>query len=105
MYRDWEFDKSGLELISFSLNLDFSKKVKEKIDSRNEVNTNITVLDQQIAEQKKKNELELLKTEQALIRSRGLTPEILQERPISKWNGVLPSTYSGGQLPFVKTVK
>lgn len=100
-----EFDKSGLELISFSLNLDFSKKVKAKIDSRNEVNTNITVLDQQIAEQKKKNELELLKTEQALIRSRGLTPEILQERSISKWNGVLPSTYSGGQLPFVKTVK
>ena len=51
-----EFDKSGLELLSFSLNLDFSKKVKAKIDSRNEVNTNITVLDQQIGEQKKKNE-------------------------------------------------
>ena len=22
-----------------------------------------------------------------------------------KWNGVLPSTYSGNSLPFVKTVK
>lgn len=100
-----EFEKSGLELISFSLNLDFSQKVKAKIDSRNEVNTNISVLDQQIAEQKKRNELEQLKTEQAIIRSKGLTNEILQERAISKWNGVLPSTYSGGNLPFVKTVK
>ena len=100
-----EFEKSGLTLISFSLNLDFSTKVKAKIDSRNEVNTNISVLDQQIAEQRKRNELEQLKTEQAVIRSRGLTNEILQERTISKWNGVLPSTYSGGNLPFVKTVK
>lgn len=100
-----EFEKSGLELISFSLNLDFSKKVKAKIDSRNEVNTNISVLDQQIAEQRKRNELEQLKTEQALIRSRGLTQEILQERAIQRWNGVLPSTYSGGALPFVKNVK
>ena len=100
-----EFDKSGLELISFSLNLDFSKKVKAKIDSRNEVNTNVSVLDQQIIEQRKRNELESLKTEQAVIRSKGLTQEILQEQALDKWNGVLPSTYSGGSLPFVKNVK
>jgi hypothetical protein len=99
-----EFEKSGLELISFSLNLDFSKKVKAKIDSRNEVNTNISVLDQQIAEQKKRNELEALKTEQNKIRSAGITPQLLQEKAINKWNGHLPSTYSGGSLPFVKTV-
>lgn len=99
-----EFEKSGLELISFSLNLDFSKKVKAKIDSRNEVNTNISVLDQQIAEQRKRNELEALKTEQNKIRSAGITPQLLQEKAINKWNGHLPSTYSGGSLPFVKTV-
>lgn len=99
-----EFEKSGLELISFSLNLDFSKKVKEKIDSRNEVNTNISVLDQQIAEQKKRNELEALKAEQNKIRSAGITPQLLQEQAIKKWNGKLPSTYSGGNLPFVKAV-
>lgn len=99
-----EFEKSGLELISFSLNLDFSRKVKAKIDSRNEVNTNISVLDQQIAEQKKRNELEALKTEQNKIRSAGITPQLLQEQAIRKWNGRLPSTYSGGSLPFVKTV-
>ena len=100
-----EFDKSGLELISFSLNLDFSNKVKAKIDSRNEVNTNISVLDQQISEQRKKNELETLKTEQSIIRSRGLTPEVLQEKAINRWNGVLPTTYAGNSLPFVKAVK
>jgi regulator of protease activity HflC (stomatin/prohibitin superfamily) len=99
-----EFEKSGLELISFSLNLDFSQKVKDKIDSRNEVNTNISVLDQQIAEQKKRNELEILRAEQNKIRSAGITPQILQEQAIKKWNGVLPSTYSGGSLPFVKAV-
>lgn len=99
-----EFEKSGLELISFSLNLDFSRKVKAKIDSRNEVNTNISVLDQQIAEQKKRNELEALKTEQNKIRSAGITPQILQEQAIRKWNGKLPTTMAGNNLPFVKTV-
>jgi hypothetical protein len=100
-----ELEKAGLELISFSLNLDFSNKVKAKIDSRNEVNTNVSVIDQRIIEQKKKNELEALITEQALIRSRGLTPEILQEKAINRWNGVLPATFAGNSLPFVKNIK
>lgn len=100
-----EFAKRGLELKTFSCQLEFSQKVTEKIDSRNEVNTNITVLDQQIEEQRKRNELASLQAEAAVIRSRGLTPEILQEQAIDKWNGVLPSTWSGTGLPFVKTVK
>jgi hypothetical protein len=99
-----EFDKVGLHLISFSANLDFSDKVKAKLDTRNEVNTNLSVLDQQILEQRKKNELEALKAEQNIIRSRGITPQILNEYAIDKWDGRLPSTYSGGSLPFVKTV-
>lgn len=99
-----EFEKSGLELISFSLNLDFSDKVKAKIDNRNEVNTNISVLDQQIVEQKKRNELETLKAEANKIRSAGITPQILQEQAIEKWNGVLPTTVSGGNIPLVKSL-
>lgn len=82
-----EFENRGLRLISLSCQLDFSDKVKNKIDNRNEVNTNISVLDQQIEEQKKRNELEALKTEQALIESRGLTKEILMARFIEKWDG------------------
>ena len=98
-----EFEKRGLQLISFSSQLEFSQKVKDKIDSRNEVNTNLSVLDQQIAEQKKRNELEELKTQQAIIKSRGLTKEILQQQFIEKWNGKTPLY---GALPqFVTMTK
>lgn len=87
---DKEFEKRGLQLLTFSAQLEFSEKVREKIDSRNEVNTNISVLDQQIEEQKKLNELEELKTAQAIIRSRGLTKEILYKQFIDKWDGKTP---------------
>ena len=87
---DKEYEKRGLQLLTFSAQLEFSDKVREKIDSRNEVNTNISVLDQQIEEQKKRNELEQLKTEQALIQSRGLTKEILYQQFIDKWDGTSP---------------
>lgn len=98
-----EFEKRGLQLISFSSQLEFSQKVKDKIDSRNEVNTNLSVIDQQIAEQKKRNELEELKTQQAIIKSRGLTKEILQQQFIEKWDGKTPLY---GALPqFVTMTK
>lgn len=97
-----EFEKRGLQLISFSSQLEFSQKVKDKIDSRNEVNTNLSVLDQQIAEQKKRNELEELKTQQAIIRSRGLTKEILQQQFIEKWDG--KSSLYGVAPDFVKVI-
>jgi hypothetical protein len=98
-----EFDKRGLQLLTFSAQLEFSDKVKEKIDSRNEVNTNISVLDQQIEEQKKLNELEQLKTEQAIIRSRGLTKEILYKQFIDRWDGKTP--LYGIAPEFLKTAK
>ena len=98
-----EFEKRGLRLLTFSAQLEFSAKVRDKIDSRNEVNTNITVLDQQIAEQKKRNKLEQLKTEQEIIRSRGLTKEILQQQFIDKWDGKSP-IYSS-PIDFVKVTK
>ncbi|KAB4459651.1 hypothetical protein [Bacteroides thetaiotaomicron] len=98
-----EFEKRGLQLLTFSAQLEFSEKVREKIDSRNEVNTNISVLDQQIEEQKKLNELEQLKTEQAIIRSRGLTKEILYKQFIDRWDG---KTALYGIVPdFLKITK
>ena len=98
------FEDKGLELITFSANLDFSAKVKEKIDSRNEVNTNITVIDQQITEQKKRNELTELQAQENIIRSRGLTPQILQLKLIEKWDGK-SSLYGNTQLTFNKHIK
>ena len=81
------FQEKGLELITFSCPIDFTDKIKNKIDMRNEANTNISVLDQQIEEQKKRNELAKLQTEYNLIITRGLTQEILTDRFIEKLNG------------------
>lgn len=100
-----EFEKRGLKLTTFSSQLEFSDKVTAKIDNRNEVNTNISVLDQQIAEQRKRNVLAALQAEENIILSKGITPEILNQKAIDKWNGVLPSTYSSGSLPFIKNIR
>jgi hypothetical protein len=81
------FEEVGLDLKNFSCQLEFSQKVKDKIDNRNEVNTNITVLDQQILEQRKRNELATLKAEEGRIQSAGLTPQLLQKAFIDKWDG------------------
>lgn len=89
-----DFEKKGLELVTFSAQLNFSDKVTDKIDKRNEVNTNISVLDQQITEQRKKNELEELIKDQNLIKSAGLSPLLIQQLQlevqsefIRKWDG------------------
>lgn len=100
------FEQAGLDLISFSSNLDFSGKVKSKIDTRNEVNTNISVLDQQIVEQRKRNELAELQAQENIIRSRGITEQILQQQALEKWNGRLDGlTWYGSSIPFVKAIK
>lgn len=85
-----EFNKKGLKLLTFSCQLDFSDKVKSKIDNRNEVNTNISVIDQQIIEQKKRNELASLQAEENKILSSGITPQLLQKSFIDKWDGHTP---------------
>lgn len=100
-----EFESRGLKLTTFSSQLEFSDKVTQKIDNRNEVNTNISVLDQQIAEQKKRNVLAALQAEENIILSRGITPEILQKQAVDKWNGVLPTTVTNGSIPFIKSIR
>jgi hypothetical protein len=92
-----EFLKRGIKLITFSAQLEFSKAVTDKIDNRNEVNTNIGVLDQKIAEQRKQNELEELVKQQNLLRSAGITPQLLQQQFIEKWDGHTPLY---GNLPI-----
>ncbi len=79
------FEDKGLELINFSANLDFSAKVKAKIENRNEVNTNVSVIDQQIIEQRKRNELAELRAQENIILSKGLTPQILEKMRIETW--------------------
>ena len=85
-----EFRKQGFELMTFTSQLGFTQKVKDRIETRNEVSQNVAVLDQQILEQKKKNELAELQSQENIIRSKGLTPEILQEKYIEAWGGKTP---------------
>ena len=99
------FLQKGLKLGNFTAQLEFSESVTKKIDNRNEVNTNISVIDQKISEQRKKNELAELQTQERLIISRGITTELLQQHALDKWNGVLPSTISNGSIPFIKSIK
>ncbi len=97
-----EFEKKGLEMLTFSCQLDFSDKVKARIDTRNEVNTNVTVIDQQIIEQRKKNELAALQRDFNKITSEGITPQLLAQQFIEKWDGKTPLY---GTIPtMVKTV-
>lgn len=98
------FAEVGLELLTFSPNLDFSDKVKAKIDSRNEVNTNVSVLDQQIVEQRKKNELAELQTQENLIKSKGLTPEILTQQFLWRWDGKTP-LYGNTPVTLLKNIQ
>jgi len=97
-----EFNAVGFELRTFQSQLEFTDKVTTKIDNRNEVNANISVISSQIVEQRKLNELAELKTEEALIKSRGLTPQILQYEFIQKWDGKTP-LYGDNPIFYNKT--
>jgi hypothetical protein len=103
-----EFEKKGLTLLTFSCQLDFSDKVKAKIDSRNEVNTNISVIDQKIAEQKKQNELAELQAQENIILSKGLTPQILEKMRIEAWDkhgAKIPTTMLGNNQVTIPLIK
>lgn len=98
-----EFDDRGLKLTTFSAQLEFSDAVTKKIDNRNEVNTNVSVLDQKIIEQKKQNQLYELQAEGDRIRSSGITSQLLQQQFIEKWDGHTPIY---GSAPFfIKDIK
>lgn len=94
------FAANGFSLQAITIQLTYSTKIMETLDKRLEVTTNVSTLDQEIIQQKKRNELELLRTEFALIQSKALTPEILEARRIDKWDGHL-SQYQGSGPPMI----
>jgi hypothetical protein len=98
-----EFQKRGLELMTFSSQLTFSKSVTDRIDKRNEVNQNIAVIDQQIEEQKKRLELARLEAETNKLKSEGITEQLLQQQFIEKWDGKTP-LYGTTPITFMKKV-
>lgn len=99
-----KFQEIGVELKTFTCPLTPTEKVKERIDTRNEVNTNLSVLDQQINEQKKKNELAQLQRDYNVIKSQGITQQLLQQQFIEKWDGQTP-LYGNMPISLFKTLQ
>jgi hypothetical protein len=93
-------EDKGFTLEAITIQLTYSSKIMGTLDKRLEVTTNVSTLDQEIIEQKKKNELEALRTDFALIQSRALTPEILELKRLERWDGHYPTYYSGSGLPL-----
>lgn len=98
------FEERGLILKTFSTNMDFSKNVRAKIDSRNTVSTNISLLDQQILQQQKINELARLRVEENRLIDQGLTKKILVDRFIQKWDGKTP-LYGDSPIHFIRQIE
>lgn len=95
-----EFERRGFELISFSAMLDYSSEVKEIINKRNQSNTSLETIESEIIQAKKKLELERINADIAIVKSQGLTKEILQQQFIEKWNGS-SSLYYGTPATFI----
>jgi len=97
-----EFEKIGLELMTFSCQLEFTAAVTAKIDSRNEVNTNISVIEQKVAEAKAQLELERITAEIAIIplvvaKKNGVIEEYVRLKAYQIWDGKQPLY---GTTPF-----
>jgi hypothetical protein len=94
------FADKGFTLEAITIQLTYSNKIMETLDKRLEVSTNVSTLDQEIIQQRKRNELEQLRTDFALIHSKSLTPEILELKRIDKWDGHYPMYYGVSNLPI-----
>lgn len=97
-----DFEAKGLELITFSCQLEFTEAVTKKIDSRNEVNTNISVIEQQIVEQTKKLELARITAQIEMVplvvaKNNGVLDEYVKIKAYEIWGGKQP-LYGGTSL-------
>lgn len=99
------FDSIGVTLKTFTFPLVPTEKVKERIDTRNEVNTNLSVLDQQINEQRKKNELAMLQRDFNKIISEGLTTQILTNKFLDTWDGKSPLYFMPTGIVLTKPIQ
>lgn len=99
-----EFKAKGLELMTFSCQLEFTQAVTEKIDKRNEVNTNIQVIDQKIVEQTRQLELSRITAEIEMIplvvaKKNGVLDEYVKLKGYEAWKEVKQPIY--GTTPFI----
>jgi hypothetical protein len=98
-----DFEAKGLELITFSCQLEFTEAVTKKIDARNEVNTNISVIEQQIQEQTKKLELARITAQIEMIplvvaKQNGVLDEYIKVKGYEAWKEVKQPLYGSVNL-------
>lgn len=103
-----EFEIIGLTLKTFSCQLEFTEAVTKKIDNRNEVNTNIQVIDQKIVEQKRQLELSYILAEIEMVplvvaKKNGVLDEYIKLKSYDAWKEVKQPIY--GQTPFLSLGK
>jgi hypothetical protein len=103
-----EFKAKGLKLMTFSCQLQFTDAVTKKIDNRNEVNTNIQVIEQKIIEQKKQLELSRITAEIEMVplvvaKNNGVLDEYIMLKSYEAWKEVKQPIY--GQTPFISLGK
>lgn len=103
-----EFESKGLELMTFSCQLEFTAAVTAKIDNRNEVNTNISVIEQKIVEAKAQLELSRITAEIEMVplvvaKKNGVIDEYIKLKSYDAWREVKQPIY--GQTPFLSLGK
>jgi hypothetical protein len=103
-----DFEAKGLELITFSCQLEFTEAVTKKIDARNEVNTNISVIEQQIQEQTKKLELARITAQIDMVplvvaKQNGVLNEYVAIKGYEAWREVKQPLY--GNLTLMKPLQ
>lgn len=85
-----EFESRGFKLISFSVMLEPSARVKVIIDERNQAETQVSTINSKVEQAKKQLELESIQSQIKLERSKGLTQAYLTDKFIDKWDGKTP---------------
>jgi hypothetical protein len=103
-----EFESKGLELMTFSCQLEFTAAVTAKIDNRNEVNTNISVIEQKIVEAKAQLDLSRITAEIDMVplvvaKKNGVLDEYIKLKSYEAWKEVKQPIY--GQTPFLSLGK
>ena len=103
-----EFETKGLELITFSCQLQFTDAVTKKIDNRNEVNTNVQVIEQKIIEQTKQLELSRILAEIEMVplvvaKKNGVLDEYIKIKAYDAWMVTKQPLY--GEVSLMKPMK
>jgi len=102
-----EFEIIGLNLKTFSCQLEFTEAVTKKIDSRNEINTDVQVIDQKIIQQTKQLELSRITAEIEMVpllvaKKNGVLDEYVKLKSFEAWKEVKQPIYGNAPISFLK---